>query len=364
MSLTSGLDALRASLEEVTLSTGIGGLDELLGGGIRLGVLHLLYGSPGSLVDEVLHRILVKSLLPQERGGLGGRAIYISCGNYREERAILRVNLLTRLMEGFGLDPREALKRIYVLCAFSPEQQEEAFERARSLAEADKTVRLIAVHNIAKLFPPKPGGGPHISDGRPRLQRLVFDLGRTSAERALALVATCRPKGSAEGGLPKPEGGRYLSHTSGVIIYFRGLERVVISAHLIKHPSRAPRRIDFRMDGGDPMGRITHSFRAQFQEELRRLEASFAKSLRDEGRREAFNRIVEAWGSEMGAMSNADVPNILNIMILTALLDNRKRVEELYRDLEQLRSHMASLIMPGSKNGEDGRRGAQPGMDP
>lgn len=240
MSLNSGLDALRASLEEVILSTGIGGLDELLGGGIRLGVLHLLYGSPGSLVDGVLHRVLAKSLLPQERGGLGGRAIYICCGNYREERTTLRVNLLTRLMEGFGLDPGEALKRIYVLCAFSPEQQEEAFERARGLAEVDGAVRLIAVHNIAKLFPPKPGGDPHTSDGRPRLQRLVFDLGRISAERALALVATCRPKGPAEGSLPTPDGGRYLSHTSGVIIYFRGLGRGGHLSPSHKAPEQGP----------------------------------------------------------------------------------------------------------------------------
>lgn len=363
MRLASGLDALRMSLEEGALSTGVGGLDELLGGGIRPGVLHLLYGSPEILVDEVLHRILAKSLLPRERGGLGGRAIYICCGNYRKDRTILRVNLLTRLMEGFGLDPEEALGRIYVICAFSPEQQEEAFERARALAEADGMVRLIAVHGVAKLFTPRPRSPK--TPGEWKLQRLILDLWRISAERSLALVATCRPRGSAEGSPPMPEGGGYLSHTSGVMVYLRGLGRGGVSAHLVKHPSRAPRRIDFKMDGGDPMGRITRPFRAQFQEELRRLEASFARALRDEGRREAFNRVVEAWGSEMGAMSNAEVPTILDIMLLTALLDNRKRLEELSRDLEQLRSRVSSLIeMPGPKTGEDDRKDARPGMDP
>lgn len=359
MSLGSGLEALRMSLGEGILSTGIEGLDELLGGGVRPGLLHLLYGDRRSPVDEVLHRILVNSLLPRERGGLGGRAVYICCGNYRRERTVLRGELLARLMEGLGLNPGDALREIYVIPAFSPEQQEAAFDRARGLVEADGMVRLIAVHNISKLFT---SGDARAS--RPRLQRLILDLWRLSAERGLALVATCRPVGPAGRGPPAPEGGSYLSHMSGVILYLRGLGGGAASALLVKHPSRAARGIEFRVDGGGPMGRITRPFRSQFRDELRRLEASFARALRDEGRREAFNRLVEAWGSEVGAMSNADLPTVLDVMILTAIVDNRRRIEELGRRLEMLRLQMGSPSERPAEDEGDGRGDEEPGMGP
>lgn len=91
------------------------------------------------------------------------------------------------------------------------------------------------------------------------------------------------------------------------------------------------------------MGRITGSFRTRFQEELGKLEKGFIKALRDPRRREAFNSLVEAWGSEQGAMSYANIPSVLDVMLLTAVIDNRKRIEEFADQLSEVLSRLEEL---------------------
>jgi len=324
----TGLAALKERVKRGRLSTGSSSLDRLIGGGVEQGCFYLFYGGRRSGVDKLIHRLLVNCLLPSERGGLEGRAVYLNCGNYKRERTLLDSRLLTRLVKARGLDPSRALEEIYVVCAFSPEQQEEAVRQAERLVEADSSVRLVAVHNVAALFTSDPAGlkpGDRIS----LLQRVVLDAWTACAENGAALVATCRPDREAGSAVPQPEGGQYLRHMAGVIVYLRR-RRPGYSAYLVKHPSLPPRRVEFKFDdGGGGLGRITDSFRTQFQEELAELERSFLRALRDPGRREAFDRLVEAWGSEQGAMSVSGVPTVLDVMLLTALLDNRKRIEEL-----------------------------------
>jgi hypothetical protein len=84
------------------------------------------------------------------------------------------------------------------------------------------------------------------------------------------------------------------------------------------------------------MGRITPSFRTQFAQELHELEKNYVKGLRDIERRDAWDEIVEAWGNELGAMSISPIPYVLDAMQLTALLDNRKEVLRLKRELKEL----------------------------
>ena len=66
------------------------------------------------------------------------------------------------------------------------------------------------------------------------------------------LAATCRPTSSLEGGVPRPEGGKYLRHLAGAIVYLRRVRRESprFSAHLVKHPSLKPGRTLFTLNFG------------------------------------------------------------------------------------------------------------------
>jgi len=342
MGFTSALEELRDLEEFSLLSTGCEALDRLIGGGLRPRAFYLFYGNRQSGVDELLHRLLVLSTLPREMGGLDGKAVYINCGNYRIERTTLDFNLLTGLSKAYGLDPTKVLERIHVVCAFSPEQEEEAALKVKHLVEVDDSIRLVAFHNISRLFTTD----SRSLNQRARitlLQRIVFETWRSCVERCVILVATCRPLKETGSRIPPPEGGGYLRHMATIIVYLKRLRDDAYAAHLMKHPNLPQRRISFTFRGGGGLGRITGSFRTRFQEELSKLERSFIKALRDPRRREAFNLLVEAWSGEMGAMSYANIPSVLDVMLLTAVIDNRKRIEELAEQLSETLSRLRKL---------------------
>ena len=85
------------------------------------------------------------------------------------------------------------------------------------------------------------------------------------------------------------------------------------------------------------MGRITLSFRTIFQKELKNLR-SFRDALMDLPRREALDSLKKVWSSEMGAMSYVKIPAVLDIMFLTAVVDNRKLILKLFDRIGILKS--------------------------
>lgn len=91
------------------------------------------------------------------------------------------------------------------------------------------------------------------------------------------------------------------------------------------------------------MGRITPSFRIVFKEILRDLR-DYSRALMDLARRDAFNSLVKAWSSELGAMSYARIPAALDAMLLTGVVDNRKLIMELQKQVKTLESKLQRLM--------------------
>lgn len=333
----SGFEILGERLSMSRMTTGNADLDLLLGGGIEPGQFYLFVGDSESGVDALIHQLLVNALLPPERYGFGGKSVYANCGNYREERTTLDANLLCRLIKAEKLDTDKALEDIYIICSFSEEQEERIFIEIEDLLNRDPEVRLVAIHNIAKLFTAKRKRG-NFGERIARLQRLVYQLRRICAERESALVATCRPARKGSGSL-RPEGGKYLSHTATVIVLLNRTGNVS-SATLIKHPNRPRKKI---MVGGEVLGRITIPFRIAFREELNNLKRTLREALIDAGRREAFDSLAKVWSSEQGAMSYARVPSALDSMMLTAAIENRKLITELLEENVKLRSRLEKI---------------------
>jgi len=336
----SGLEILSERLSLSRMTTGDADLDSLLGGGIEPGQFYLFFGDRESGVDRLIHQLLVNTLLPPERYGLGGKCVYTNCGNYRDERTMLDTALLCRLIKAERLDPDKALGDIYTLTSFSEEQEERIFVEIEELLQKDQEIRLVAIHNIARLFTTE-RKGRNFGERIMRLQRLVYQLRRLCAERNVALVATCRPEKSGIKRLPRPEGGKYLSHTATIIVYLRRTGNTV-SATLIKHPNRPGKKIN--LTGGDGLGRITLPFRIAFREELNNLKRTYREALMDSGRREAFDSLVKTWSSEQGAMSYARIPTVLEAMLLTAAIDNRKLIVELLEENMKIHSRLEKIL--------------------
>lgn len=324
----TGLKVLKEREGIPLLTTGSTDLDSLLGGGIEPGRFYLLYGDRKSGVDRIIHQILVNCLLPKEQNGFSGKAVYSNCGNYRREKTLLDTRLLGSLIKAAGLDPMKALDNIYVLCAFSEEQEEQTVIELQRLLDKDGEIRLIMVHNIAKLFTTE---GSH-GFGRDiiRLQHVVSQLKQMCTKKNVALVASCRPTKSPKHMVMQPEGGKYLRHIANIIVHLRSSRKTkLVTVHLRKHPNRPLRRADVSLNIGlIGAGGAVSTLQELLQQQTESLERNYQEALLDAPRREAFDSLVRVWSSQQ-AMAYVKVPTVLDVMWLAAIVDNRKLIEDL-----------------------------------
>ena len=85
------------------------------------------------------------------------------------------------------------------------------------------------------------------------------------------------------------------------------------------------------------MGRVMNgSMRSRLQDAMGQLDSKYRAALKDGLMQEAFGDLWGAWSSEMGAMINSEVLSSLDLLLLTAAVDNRRRLMELERRLEGL----------------------------
>lgn len=326
----SFINALKLLDAKTYLSTGCRDLDRLLGKGIERGSFYLFYGETGSGIDLLLHQLMANTLEND-----GDRVIYLNCGNYREDKTILDIPSLVYLLEVLRLDPKEALDRIVVFCAFSEEQQEQVVEEIRGVIEQTETINLLVIHDMAKLFTSQ---GPQESYKRiPRLQRAVSRLWQVCAAKNVAMVTSCKPAKSGKRSLPKPEGGRYISHLANVIVYLEKTAGLVSTnqALLLKHSALPPRRTMLSVEGEKTMGRIIVPFKMRFEQELESLK-SYRDALRGLEEQIAYDAVIKACTREQGAMANTDIPTVLDAILLMGLAESMKLISRLERRFEFL----------------------------
>ena len=82
------------------------------------------------------------------------------------------------------------------------------------------------------------------------------------------------------------------------------------------------------------MGRLTQPIRSAFNEKVNTLRREYKEALKDTGRREAFEMLVATWSSEMGAITYAESISLFDLMLLTAVVEERRMIMELTEKIE------------------------------
>ncbi len=86
------------------------------------------------------------------------------------------------------------------------------------------------------------------------------------------------------------------------------------------------------------MGRIIRdSMRGRLQNAMVHLRKKYRAALKDDEMQRAFDELWPSWSSEQGAMIFAEVLSALDLLLLTAAVDNRREIEALRGELEGLR---------------------------
>ncbi len=77
--------------------------------------------------------------------------------------------------------------------------------------------------------------------------------------------------------------------------------------------------------------------RVRLQDTMIQLRRSYREALKDDSMQGAFDDLWPAWSGEQAAMIYADVLSALDLLLLTAAVDNRREIEELKGLVEEMR---------------------------
>ncbi len=343
----NGLDVLREFESKPRLTTRNLDLDSLLAGGIESGSFTILYGDDESVIDRISYTLLCNSQLPLERYGLNGRAVLLSCGDYRQEQVLVDLKLATTILRGNGIDPAKGLDDIIAVSTFNADQAKQSIEDVINIIKYKDQLKLVVVRNLAKLFidNENTANTKIFLERTQQYQHLVGKLWQACSERNVALIVTCRPRRPNALRPSPPEGGLAIRHLAQIIVCLKKREENgKFNAWLLKHPNRPPRATEFDPNQSDPvMGRLTVPFRSQLQEEIENLTRSFREALMDPARRDAFDSLTRAWTAEQGAMSYAKVPSVLEVMLLAACVENKKTIDDLQDEVALCRSQLEKI---------------------
>ncbi|MEM0017286.1 MAG: ATPase domain-containing protein [Candidatus Korarchaeum sp.] len=202
------------------LRTGMRGLDELLGGGIRLRTITGIYGPPSSGKTQFCIYITTRSLMELEEGGISSRiACFIDTeGTFDPRRAVA-------FLKQNGL-PEDHLSRIRVMKAYNTQQLHLALELSAELVRSGES-EFLCLDSISHPLSSYEGLRG-LKEKQEELQKVLMAL-RRIAERGSIVIMTMHAVRWGRGLHSK--GGFVLAHVPHNMLCFRRIrgDRVVVT---------------------------------------------------------------------------------------------------------------------------------------
>lgn len=227
------------------ISTGSSALDKIIGGGVETQALTEVFGEFGSGKSTLAHQLCVNVQLPQEKGGLNGKTIYIDSENtFRPER-------IEAMAKAFGLEPIQVLENIYVARACTTDHQILLAEKASDIVK-EGDVRLIVIDSLTSLFRAEYCGRGALAERQQKLGRHLSALHKLSELHDLAVFVTNQVQARPDiffGDPTRPIGGHILGHSATVRIYLKKSKANTRIATLIDHPALPPESATFQITG-------------------------------------------------------------------------------------------------------------------
>ncbi|PSQ21283.1 DNA repair and recombination protein RadA [Halobacteriales archaeon QS_8_65_32] len=274
----SGTKVLRRREEIGKLTWGVPAVDELLGGGVETQSITEVYGEFGAGKSQVTHQLAVTVQLPNEHGGLEGRAVFVdSEDTFRPERIDDMVRGLDDETIQAAMDHREIegtpddeealtelveafLDKIHVAKAFNSNHQILLAENANDLASEHEgtewPVRMVCVDSLTAHFRAEYVGRGELAPRQQKLNKHLHDLARVANLHNAAVLVTNQVQSNPDsffGDPTKPIGGNILGHKSTFRLYLRkskGTKRIV---RLVDAPNLPDGEAVMRVENGGLM---------------------------------------------------------------------------------------------------------------
>jgi len=215
------------------ITTGSKQLDTLLGGGVETRAVTETFGEFGAGKSQIGHQLCINVQLPQERGGLNARAMFIDTENtFRPERIIHMAGVAE-------LNPNEALKNILVARSYNTDQQLLIAEKAEDIIEKEN-VRLLVIDSLTSHFRAEFTGRGMLAERQQKLARHLLTLHRIADLKDVAIYVTNQVQARPDmffGDPTRPIGGHILGHSATTRVYLRKSKGGRRIARIVDSPS-------------------------------------------------------------------------------------------------------------------------------
>lgn len=228
-------DYLKKRQEILHINTGSKNFDDLLGGkGVESKAITETFGAYGSGKTQLAHILAVRVQLPKEKGGAGGKAVYIDTeGSFRPER-------IRQIAEGLGANIEKVMKNILVARAFNSDHQMLLVDKISELIQKGEPIKLIVVDSLTAHFRAEFTGRGQLADRQQRINKHIHNLARLAEQFNLVVYVTNQVMARPDmmfGDPTTPIGGHILGHASTFRLYLRKGKKDSRVAKLIDAPN-------------------------------------------------------------------------------------------------------------------------------
>lgn len=197
--------------------TGSNALNELLGGGLECSAVTEFFGEFRTGKTQLAHQLCVNVQLPEDKGGLAGKALYVDTeGTFRPER-------LVQMALAKSLDVQETLKNVVYARAYNSEHQINIIKQSRKLVE-EQNVKLIIVDSIIGHFRSEYFGLGTLAPRQQILNVHLHQLIQLAETYGVAVMITNQVQSKPDvffGNPTRPTGGNIIGHGSTYRVYLR-----------------------------------------------------------------------------------------------------------------------------------------------
>ena len=236
MGFKTGVDFLQKRETVGKIVTGSDELNKLIGGGVETQAIFETFGEFGSGKSQLGFQLAVNAQLPVEKGGLGGKVVFIDTeGTFRPER-------IKQIAEHVGIDPEVALKNILVARAYTSDHQMLLAEKVSDLVKKqNEPIKLVIVDSVMALFRSEYTGRGTLADRQQKINKHLHLLQKLADMHNLAIYITNQVMARPDiffGNPTAAVGGHVLAHTSTYRVYLRKskggkrIARLIDSPHL------------------------------------------------------------------------------------------------------------------------------------
>lgn len=230
-----GIEFAKKRSDVMYITTGSTNLNNLLGGkGIETKSITEAYGAFGSGKTQLALTLTVNVQLPKEKGGAGGKAVYIDTeGTFRPER-------VRQIAETLGVNPENVLKNILVARAFNSDHQILLMDKVAEMIKNEEPIKLLIIDSLTAHFRAEFAGRGQLADRQQKLNQYLHTMMRMAEQYNIAIFVTNQVMANPAVMFGDPTtaiGGHIVGHASTYRMYLRRGKAGSRVAKLIDSPN-------------------------------------------------------------------------------------------------------------------------------